>query len=143
MMPSGIWELLNGDSELESLGLPGNRIIESQSVDERPFDDGFFATIAFEERRFSTAAFSLRRGPRATTIAVHTPDEGSRDYAPINTILERITKVLSAIDQYAGIDNMEITEISIWSESANLVDEGYRTLTRYATYGVLYHARAT
>lgn len=140
MMPSGVYEILS-ESLLDVYGITPDRIIESQSVDTRPFNDGYFITVAFEERLLS-ATSAIRRGPRTMTIAVHTPDETTRDYGPINVILSLVTEALSEVENYLGQDGMEISEIALTGESGNLVDEGYKTLTRFATYRVSYHEKA-
>ena len=137
MMPSVIYELLAADKQLNDLGISEDRIIESQSVDARPFNDGYFITISFEELTMSTVTV-IARGPRTVTIAVHHSWDIDRDYRPIDKILNRIDQLLLPIEQAIGTDGVRVSKVMRQGRSANMADEGWKTITRTATYGVLY-----
>lgn len=132
MMPSLIYELLSGDSELIGLGVNG--VYESQSLDSRPAGVCFM-TVNFEEPDIFVP---IKTGPRNTTIAVHVPWDEDRDFGPLNKILQRVTKVLTTIDCQKGNDEILVSQIRLRGMGGNQTDEGYKTITRTATYGVSY-----
>lgn len=137
MMPNLIYQKLDDDAQLRTLLGGTGRIIESQSVDERPFSDGYFLSINFEEILFSGIT-AIAKGPRSTTIAVHHPEEIDRDYNTLTSILNRVDELLLPIEDESGTDGLRVTEIKRRSRSGNMTDEGWKTITRWSTYGVLY-----
>lgn len=144
MMPSIIYERLSTDSILDGLGIGPSRISESQSWgvpgNERP-TDGYFLSISFEEIILSPVS-ALSRGPRTCTIAVHHPLDEDRDYFPLTQILNTVDDIILPIEDTAGTDELRVTSIRRAGRSGNLTDEGWKTITRTATYGVLYQEYA-
>jgi len=136
MMPNKIAQTLAGDTILAALGITADRIRESQSWDERP-KDGYFLSINFEEMVFSGAP-GVSKGPRICTIAVHHPWDIDRDFFTLTSILNRVDELLLPLEDVAGSDGLRITMIRRQGRSGNLTDEGWKTITRTATYGVLY-----
>jgi hypothetical protein len=136
MMPNLISQTLAADTILHSLGIPPERIRESQSWDTRP-QDGYFLSINFEEMLFSRTT-AIQKGPRTMAIAVHHPWDIDRDYYTLTSILNRVDELLLPLGSVAGSDGLRVTEIRRQGRSGNLTDEGWKTITRYATYGVLY-----
>ena len=137
MMPNLIYQKLANDPELVALGVTPDRIIESQSVDERPFSDSYFVTVAFEEMLVASPS-RLSRGERTVTVAVHRSWEIDRDYVPIDRILNRIDEILLNVENEIGTDGVRVTSVRRSSRSGNMADEGWKTITRTSTYGVLY-----
>ena len=137
MMPNVIFQELEIDDQLETLLGGSGRIIESQSVDSRPFSDGYFVTVSFNEMLMSPVS-ALARGPRTVTIAVHHAQEIDRDFFSLTAILNRIDEIILPIEDQEGTDGLRVTTIRRTGRSGNLIDDGYKTITRYATYGVLY-----
>ncbi|AKU45316.1 hypothetical protein MADRUGA_26 [Mycobacterium phage Madruga] len=115
--------------------LPG-RVYESQSLDSRPHNDGYFITVNMEELAISNSAIS--RGPRTVTVAVHHPRSGDADYAPITNYLNQIDSALLPIENEMGADNVRVSQVARGGRSGNLIDEGWNTITRNATYRVSY-----
>ena len=136
MRPSYFYDILSTDSVLNGLGIDGTRIAEAQSEDERPINSGLFVMVSFEE----TASFvsGIDRGPRTVIFAVHQPWDETRDYDGINKVLNRIHQLFSPIDQGVGNDGVRVSQMQRRMRSGNQVDEGWRTITRWETYGVLY-----
>lgn len=137
MIPNKIYQELANDTQLETLLGGEQRIIESQSVDQRPFSEGYFLTISFEEMLMSGVS-SLAKGPRTCTVAVHHPFDIDRDFATLTSILNRVDEVLLPLEDTAGSDGLRITSIRRQGRGGNQVDEGWKTITRTTTYGVLY-----
>ena len=139
MIPSGVHELLANDGALVAMGISGLRIIERESTDVRPFANGYFVVVSFEE---SDHRASVRRGPRVMTLWVHTPWDRSRDYRPIDRILSRIDQLFSGVEHYTGSDGVRITGIRKAGASGNLRDPAWKTICRNAAYQVLYDESA-
>lgn len=140
MMPNVIPQLLNADSQLTTLLGTGTRIAESQSWGTKPLPrpkDGYWLSIKFNEMSFSAASV-LAKGPRMVDIAVHHPWEIDRDFTTLTSILNRVDEILLPIEQQIGTDGIRVTSIARRGRSANAEDEGWQTITSYATYGVLY-----
>ena len=137
MRPSVLYEALATDTELNNLGVTGDRIKESQSVDSRPFSTGYFITISGDEVLFSTTTV-LEKGPRTFVVAVHTSADETRDYTIIDKIISRISKIYKGMENVTGADGCRVSEVRCRGRSGNLVDEGWKTISRTVTYGVLY-----
>lgn len=138
-MIAGVHELLAGNPRLVALGVSGQRITELQSTDEKPFDEGVFIVVNFEEQSLIP---SLNRGPRVVTMWVHSCDDRSRDYRPIDRILSVIDDVFSSAEHYTGTDGVRITGFRRQGRSGNLRDPGWNTIARTATFDVLYDESA-
>ena len=138
-MIAGVYELLAGQPRMVALGISGQRIIELQSTDEKPFDDGVFVVVNFEEQSLIP---TLNRGPRVVTLWVHSCDDRSRDYRPIDRILGTIDRVFADVEHYTGSDGVRITGFRHQGRSGNLRDPGWNTIARTATYSILYDESA-
>lgn len=143
MLPTIVYETLAADDDLQDLGVTEDRIFERQSLDERPYDDGYTVVINWQESTMYSQTYSnLARAPRVMTLWVHTPKDKTRDYRTIDQILNRIDILLLGIEQRTGTDGMRVTCIAKQGRSGNLIDDGWKTITRNATYGVLYDESA-
>ena len=140
MMPSILYEALAKDPVLADLGLK-KRIYEDMSTDERPTSDGIFIVVSFRETALTSKA-PLNKGPRTVIIAVHQPDHLVRSFDKINKVIERVTEIYLKIVQQSGEDKVRVTQIKLTGKSAQRDDPGWKTLTRTATYGVLYQESA-
>lgn len=141
MLPMVIYETLANDTVLQvECGITSNRIMELQSIDERPFDSGHFIVVNWQESIQSLFGNSsgFINSPRNLTIWVHQPWDRGRDYRPIDKILNRIDALLLPLEQQSGTDGIRLACINKQGRSANLTDEGWKTITRNATYRVLY-----
>jgi hypothetical protein len=144
MMPNIIPQLLSADAQLQTLLGGSGRIAESQSWGTTPLPrpkDGYWLSINFEEMLFSPVS-ALSRGPRSCTIAVHHPQEIDRDYDTLTSILNRVDEIILPIEDQSGTDGLRVTSIARRGRSGNAIDEGWATITRFATYGVLYQEYA-
>jgi len=137
MMPSIIYETLAGS--MDDLGVTADRIMEAESLDERPFDAGYFVVVSFGEELPAVAGLLA---PRTMTIAVHYPWDKDRDYVPITRIINRVDQLLLPLELIKGQDGVQVSQIRRSGRSGNLSDEGWRTITRTATYGVSYDESA-
>lgn len=144
MFPIIIHQRISQDSILNSqFGINESRVLELQSVDSRPFDNGYYIIVNWQESTIYSQTYTgmqngIARAPRVMTLWVHTPMDRSRDYRPIDKILNRIDATLLTIEQQSGSDGVRVTCIDKQGRSGNLIDDGWKTITRNATYGVLY-----
>lgn len=144
MIPMIIFEKISQDETLQNdFGITENNIFELQSLDERPVDDGYFIIINWQESTVYSQTYTgmqngITKAPRVMMVWVHTPKDKSRDYRPLDQILNRIDAILLPVEQEIGSDGMRVTCIAKQGRSGNLIDDGWKTITRNATYGVLY-----
>lgn len=134
MRPSLIYELLNMDVSLKTKLGGADRILEAQSVDQRWCDTGCMITLNMAEMDMR----SIGKGPRTLEVNVHQPWDESRDYTKIDEILFRVDKLLLPVENEIGSDNVRVSQIRRLGRSGNQTDEAWRTITRQATYGVLW-----
>lgn len=143
MIPIVIYEKLADDETLQDYGVNGDRIFELQSLDERPFDNGYFIVINWQESTVYSQTYTgmgngIPKAPRVMMVWVHTPKDQTRDYRQIDRILNRIDDLLLPMEHQTGSDNIRVTCIARQGRSGNLIDDGWKTIARNATYGVLY-----
>jgi hypothetical protein len=143
MIPITIYETLAADSQLQACGINSNRILELQSVDERPFDEGYYIIMNWQESTSPGLSFNGiqntdQKAPRTMTLWVHSPFDKGRDYRIIDRILNRVDKLLLAMENVKGSDNIRLTCVTKQGRSGNLIDDGWKTIARNSTYAVLY-----
>jgi hypothetical protein len=98
-----------------------------------------FLTVFFEETTF---ARGIRRGPTLMTLAGHIPWDDGRDYTDIHRALNFAQKAFEFIENQIGSDGVRVTLLTPLARSSNGSDEGWKTITKTATYGVLYDESA-
>lgn len=133
MRPALVFDLLDG------VVVSAGKVVEAQSMDTRPVETGIFITVTMEETTFTRG---IRRGPRTMTIAVHQPWIESRDYDPLTDILNEIQGIFRIVADTTGSDGVRVTCLTPLGRGGNTEDEGWQTITRTATYGVLYDETA-
>jgi hypothetical protein len=143
MTVQAIFDTLAADTELNALGIDETKIFEANSVDERPTHSGPFMILKWEESTVYTSSYSgslngIQRAPRTLTVWVHIPWDDTREFDLIDTILNRVDKVLTAMEHVVGQDGYTVTLANPAGRSGNLSDEGFKTITRNAVFGVLY-----
>lgn len=123
---AAVFTLLEGDSVLQNLGF--GKIYASNSIDSP--DEEKFIVIRWEERTM----FVPDRGPQSLTIWAHTRD---RDYGDIDEVLERVKHLFGEVVQRPGADGWILTQADWVSDSSDLVDNGFNTLTRNSAFRVV------
>ena len=142
MMPSIIYEILAADSELTAMLATfngGPAILELQSVDERPVEDGYFIIIDMQE---TYTMLQQLIGPRTMQIWVHNPLDDNRDYRQITRIFNRIDALLLPIINQTGTDGIACSQVFRHGRSRNTYDPAWKTTTRNALYTVAYDESA-
>lgn len=93
-------------------------VFESNSVDtvrERPF-----AILRWEEHNYT---FGRALGPQKLAVWVH---DSRNDYQRINEELDKIEDVLTAMVHVGSV-----SQVKLLGRSADLYDDGFKTITRY------------
>jgi len=90
-------------------------------------DDVMFIIIRWEgkDRRFATF------GPERVSLWAHTRD---LDYGDLDKALERFKHLLGGAVHVVGGDGWTLTQADWRGDSADLRDDGFGTLTRYAAF---------
>ena len=144
MTAQAVFDTLAADEYLAVLGISAANIFEIQSLDERPVHRGPFMVFKWEESTIYTSSYSgsvngIDRAPRTLQVWVHVPWDESREFNLIDAILNRVDKILDEMEHVPGADGYTVTVVRKAGRSGNLRDEGFKTITRNAIYGVLYH----
>ena len=143
MTVSAIFDTLAADTELNDLGIDETKIFESHSIDERPVHSGPFMVLKWEEptnytSSYSASANGIQRAARTLTVWIHIPWDETREFDLIDTILNRVDEILTGMEHVPGVDGYTVTVANPAGRSGNLADEGFKTITRNAVFGVLY-----
>jgi len=128
MSRAAVYGLISADLDLQLLGLDPNATFSANATDSPTYRP--FVIIRWEDH---TATFA-DRGPQNLTIWVH--DDG-QDYARVNDMLQRIREVMADAVHVVGNDGDTLTESRWLGSSSDLYDDGYRTITRNATFRVV------
>jgi hypothetical protein len=128
---AGVYTLLVGDTALSAMGVTAGTVIQDNAVDtmrQTPF-----VVLRWEE---VTPRWALAgsRGKQVLTVWAH--DRGG-DYTRINAVLDRIKEIFIPVEHFAGADGRTITQLDWRGESADLYDDGFKTLCRNHAYDVV------
>jgi hypothetical protein len=139
----GILQALRNYAPLTAL-VPANNIYPNYSRDEPPSKTAPFIIIKWQESMNFTQTYTgmsngLDRAPRVLLVQAHIPKEKSTSFSRIDKILDRIDEALLPLEQVADGKGKTITCVRKAGRGSDLFDEGYNTITRQATYGVLTH----
>ena len=143
MSRAAIETLLETDTTLAGLDEVSSYIFNQHDIVERPRHDGVFIVLRWEESTVFSQTYTgmndgIGRAPRVLTVWVHSPIEVSTDFEFIDEILDRIDQLFSPIEHLEGSDGYTVTQVQFAGRSGDLKDEGFMTVTRNATYSVLY-----
>jgi len=127
-----VYSLLVGDTELSALGIGASNIFPSNATDDPPATQPFLF-IRWEE---TSPRWGLSNSPGKTSMSLWAHDHGG-SYNRINLILERCKEILEAASHVVGSDGYILTQVDWRGASGDLVDDGYKTLTRNHGYEVV------
>ena len=128
MSRAAVYQLLGVDLAMNGYGINPNTVFQSNTVDDPP-------TRPFVIMRWGikTSTFDIH-GPQSLDIWAH-DDRG--DYSRIDSILHRAEVLLLNAAHLVGDDGYTLTSAEFVSCSEDLYDDGYQTITRYATFRVV------
>ncbi|ABD58438.1 gp22 [Mycobacterium phage PBI1] len=135
MSRAAVLDALRADVALGQMLVPSN-ILTNYSKEGPPnhLAPGPFAVIRWGGKTIDPA---VNRGPRDVNIWVHIPQRQSTDYTRIDRILKRTKEIMLSLEDVAGADGAHLVSTRFLAESDDLVDPGFETITRYATFSVL------
>lgn len=119
---------IENSAVLAGLGLVAGATYAANALDatkERPF-----VVMRWENRPKSFGD----RGVQGLTVWVH---DQPGDYTRVDKMLAEIRSVLTSMVHVAGVDGMTVTQIDWTGDSADLWDDGFRTITRNAGFSVV------
>lgn len=111
----------------------GDGVYPDYALDTVP-RSGMFIILRWGSQYYRREA---RNGPLFLTVWVHQPEEQGSDYTEINRVLERCRAVLEGMEHVVGPDGVSVTSVSFTGHGGNLVDPGFRTVSRSSSYNVL------
>lgn len=125
-------ESLWADPVLNAAGLNDDTIFHNYSSEERPRDDGPFVIMRYGAQ--NRPAFRDVKSPEPVTVWVHWPIVLTNDYEKLIKILDRIDEVAGEIRDVPAHDDYILSFVEIGGRSADLVDDGFATITKNADY---------
>jgi hypothetical protein len=131
MSRDAIYQLLSGDSELQSYQAGGIEVMGSARTDS-PKRTKVFIVLGYRE---TPKAFG-QVGAQECVVWVHQAKELARSYQLIDQILNRAVEVITSATHVMGNDGWEMSSASWLGNSADLIDESLATLTKNASFRV-------
>lgn len=129
---AAVYELLVGDTELSADGITVATIFPSNATDDPPRNTPFLF-IRWAEQ---TPRWGMSGQPGKTRMELWAHDHGG-SYVRINRILQRCKEILDEAIHVTGADGYVLTQANWRGASPDLVDDGYKTLTRNHGYEVV------
>jgi len=131
---AAVFTLLTTDEALYNVyGINANRVWDAQALDTPPRGGGPFLILRWEEE---TTVFNQFGRSEQLTVWAHQDRETSRDFLVLRKVLERVTELLMAATGVDGADGT-LDQVTYQGMSANLNDEGYKTITKNCAYKVV------
>lgn len=131
MSRAAVYQLLATDSALNAEGIVQDSVFQTNAV-ENP-ESRPFLVLRWETKNASFKNIGLQ----FLSIWVH--DERG-DYSRIDRILKRVIEILVDAVHVAGDDGSILTMAEYQSTSDDFWDDGYRTITKYATFRIISRA---
>lgn len=125
-------EALYSDTYLNSLGMNDDSIFHNYSSEDRPRDDGPFIVMRYGTQ--SRPAFRNVKSAEPVTVWVHWPAHLTNDYEKLIQILDRVDWVADGIRDAPAHDGYTLAFVEVGGRSADLVDDGFGTITKTADY---------
>ncbi len=130
-----VFDRLAADLELQNMGINGDRIFPTHSIDGTPAN-GPFLIIRWEEQSIRLRSEGDARGPVILTAWAHRKRAESSDFSELRNVLKRVkTILLSLHDVMEGAERL--TSVRYSGMSGDLVDGGYDTITCNMAFEVL------
>jgi hypothetical protein len=123
--------ILSSDAELTSLGLTADDFYGPNSADSPNLERPFFV-IRLDD---ATKAF-VGHGAYVITLWAHTSRARGNDMSTIDSMLSRARELLQAAEHVAGADGWTLTSASWQGDSADFVDDGFNTNTRFSRWRI-------
>ncbi|AEK07467.1 tail terminator [Mycobacterium phage Rope] len=136
MSRAALFNALIADATLNGYGINSNTVFHNWSKEERPTNGTAFAILRWEDEAKPLWGSEPERGPRNLTAWVHYPIELSNDFNKVTRVLDRMDDVLRGLRDVAGNDGYKLSFVQLGGRSPDLVDDGFNTITRHASYQI-------
>jgi hypothetical protein len=130
-----VFNRLAADPELQDMGINGDRIFPTHSIDGTPAN-GLFLILRWEEQSIRLRSEDDALGPVILTVWAHRKRSESSDFNELKNVLERVKTILLPLhDVREGAERL--TGVRYSGASGDLVDGGYNTITLNMAFEVL------
>lgn len=136
MSRAAFFDALVGNPELNGYGINEDTVFHNWSNEERPTDNTPFVILRWEDEAKPIWGSERERGPRNLTLWVHWPLQVTNDFSKINAVLDKIDDVVVDLRDVAGSDGYTLSFVQLGGRSPDLVDDGFETITRNASYQI-------
>lgn len=120
--------LIGTDAQMNMLGLDEPSVFASNATDTPPRGH-MFAVIHWDDVLRSSGGLARNN----VSIWFHIPREVERDYAKIDLAVLRMRELCREVENRMGADGWVLTAMSWQGSSPDLPDDGYNSLTRFAS----------
>lgn len=138
MPRDAVWTLLNGDSQLATLGGEGFVAIPQYAEDQRP-EAAAFIEICWRHVDFNEDM--QENTERHFDIYVNIPKKTSTDFVRIDKMLDRCDEIFAGVaeatDPVIGDDGWQLNFVVQEGRGLDIVDDEYRTICKQASYMAL------
>ncbi len=136
MSRAAFYTALVGDVILNGYGVNSNTVFHNWSNEERPTNSTPFVILRWEDEPGRLWGSEPERGARNLTVWVHYPKELTNDFDKVTKVLDRIDTVVTGLRDVVGSDGATLSFVEVGGRSADLVDDGFNTITRNGSYQV-------
>lgn len=134
MARDAIYSLLKNDAQLTMMGGTGWVVLPNFSGDQRPNDAGGFMVIRWGVTDFDPTVQA--NAAHHFDLWVHFPALLTTDFTRIDAIVDRVDEVFTAANETTtlGADGWSLVGVDQQGRSGDLIDGGYQTICRRASY---------
>lgn len=125
---AAVTTLLATDPEMNMLGFDEDVFWGSNATDS-PDRDRPFAVVKWDDVQLSGG-----RGVYLVSIWYHLSKEGVRDYGKIDMAILRTKELMKTAEHVSGEDGWSLTSATHVTDSPDMFDDGYNSLTRYTQF---------
>jgi len=130
-----VFNRLAADPELQDMGINGDRIFPTHSIDGTPAN-GLFLILRWEEQSVRLRSEYDALGPVILTVWAHRKRAESTNFGELKDVLKRVKTILLPLyDVREGAERL--TGVRYSGASGDLVDGGYDTITCNMAFEVL------
>jgi len=138
MSRQAVFQAIINDEDLNDLQIDIDTVFPNWAKDTTPIRGKPFVILRWEERPMR----GNLQGPQILTVWAHWPKEDSTDHSKLDTILQGIIGVLTAMEHVNGEDGNVVTSIRFTGWGNDLFDPGYNTIAKNIAFEVQFRAAA-
>lgn len=131
-----VFNAITSNEELNDVGIDDTSVFHNYTLEERPIQTGPFMILRWGE--VDRPPFPGVQSPMRLTLWAHWPLEETNDFSKIDNLLDICDTTLSEMNGESGFDGYTVTNVRATGRSGDLKDDGFQTITKNASYEVLY-----